>query len=92
MDTARRDARLIQAGEKVRSIAMRRRTAGHGPEEGGNHNVDANEDVATRNYRDHNNETSYQYIPAPNSEDFSTPTDYGRGEREGGTSLTWRKF
>jgi hypothetical protein len=27
METARRDARLIQAGEEVRSIAMRRRTA-----------------------------------------------------------------
>jgi hypothetical protein len=81
METARRDARLIQAGEEVRSIAMRRRTARHGQEEGGNQNVDANEDVATRNDRDHINETSYQDRPAPNSDDLITPTDYGRGRK-----------
>jgi hypothetical protein len=81
METARRDARLIEAGEKVRSIAMRRRTARHGQEEGENHNVDANEDVATRNDRDHNNETSYQDRTAPKSDDLSTPTAYGRGRK-----------
>jgi hypothetical protein len=54
---------------------MRRRTAGYGQEEGGNHNVDAKEDVATRNDRDYNTETSYQDRPAPNSDDLSTPTD-----------------
>jgi hypothetical protein len=36
METARAYARLIHAGEDVRSIGMRRRTAGHGQEEGEN--------------------------------------------------------
>jgi hypothetical protein len=71
---------------------MRRRTEGQSHEEGNNHNVDGNEDEATRNCRDHSNEASQEGIPAPNSDDLITPTECKCGRKRRRDLLTLQEI